>query len=534
MKDNLYKSIFYQAFQKVREVRDPRAKRADAEDIKWGLVEDNAIFDFGLIEMNGYVSIINSVKEISIDCLKFIICELLKQIDFFLQIDTRSLINETSKVYFSFVDTNSKVLYIFKDIERGKVWRRDKYSDEIIKLLKYNKCDTCKYVYLMFENAYLQEFGYNKDSEEIGKGTNSISLKDFFVMYLGESEWLSFYSYLENYILNVKDYLGFITVKSLNSSSLISFRRITEHEIKKYEYFKIINKEVNKQRIEYDDFSVIEKQFQECFHILLGENDFAESIITAEWLFKSMNKAKAIDLTTIGMGYLKSVEQLIYDLICICDTSIDMPESEASIGAMATFYKKHMDVFRDELNFKTKKYIKERIFAFKDLRNGYFHKHNINDWNIIKSIRSECFEMAFLLLGSYKLSVQDKRKLGLRNYELENDYYKLCEYVNYHAGDVFWVRKGDFEDIYLGACDPNLKILNDRYIIFSGMYVCSLGNVQKIKRFTKEELPDEVTLGKIEMSGKNEVIATPIKVRKIFENGRFVGPSIVDEEELNY
>lgn len=64
---------------------------------------------------------------------------------------------------------------------------------------------------------------------------------------------------------------------------------------------------------------MIEAQFvnDKVFRFALGNHDYAESLITAEWLINSMEKAKAIDLTVIGMGYLKAVELLLFDLICL-------------------------------------------------------------------------------------------------------------------------------------------------------------------------------------------------------------------------
>lgn len=67
------------------------------------------------------------------------------------------------------------------------------------------------------------------------------------------------------------------------------------------------------------DYKRIREQFfdERTMLILIGTHDFAESIITAEWLYSSMKQAKAIDLTVIGTGYFKAVEQLLYELICL-------------------------------------------------------------------------------------------------------------------------------------------------------------------------------------------------------------------------
>lgn len=53
------------------------------------------------------------------------------------------------------------------------------------------------------------------------------------------------------------------------------------------------------------------------YQVMLGDHHFSESLITAEWLYDSMKKAQAIDLTVIGMGYFKAVERVLFELICL-------------------------------------------------------------------------------------------------------------------------------------------------------------------------------------------------------------------------
>ena len=67
-------------------------------------------------------------------------------------------------------------------------------------------------------------------------------------------------------------------------------------------------------------------------------DDFAESLITAEWLRDSMRKAHAIDLTVIGTGYFKAAEQLLFSLAKLRFSNVDEKET---FGNFAHRYQKN-------------------------------------------------------------------------------------------------------------------------------------------------------------------------------------------------
>ena len=122
------------------------------------------------------------------------------------------------------------------------------------------------------------------------------------------------------------------------------------------------------------EFNKMRQQFIERKHFLLmlGNHDFAESFITAEWLRDSMKKAQAIDLTVIGIGYFKTVEQLLYEILDL--SNCDGLKVESNLGAMAHVFKDNIEnttLIRPDLTFKTRKFIKEMIFEYADLRNSY-------------------------------------------------------------------------------------------------------------------------------------------------------------------
>ena len=359
----------------------------------------------------------------------------------------------------------------------------------------------------------------------------------------------------------VESYLGYILVRSLTPNTLINFRKVTEHAVITFPYAELLSEMANNYYLHEIEYGKIKKQFfdDKAFSVLLCSHDFAESLITAEWLYSSMKKASAIDLTTVGMGYLKAVEQLLYELICLHkdngllakkDYSVenrDLPDLiplsteniearkiDFSIGSMANFVKSNFLLFRSDLRAPTKKYIREFLFNFADLRNGYFHKHNIHVWSKIDEIRGAAFRAAFLLIGAFDLDNEAIKTLGAPSTDAFTDYAKLCEYVNYHSGEIFYLVFDYGEEMGIAVSDPQPQTINDEYIQYTGVYFKELRDNSRVFRFREENLPKEIHIGKFVFAQTEMIGVTPVKVKKVYENGKYLGPSITEEDSFDY
>lgn len=532
-----YSILFNKALQKIKNVRNPHAKRADQEDLKWNIVEKQAIFDFGGNELYAYNNIVNEANNISVSCLSAIIIYLAKIYEKDVKLIEERQLGKIDNPRFAIYEVQSKVLYIFRDIEVCNFWKADKESESIQIFMSEVGAKECKYIYLMYDYAYLQVIGHNESIDDPGRGTNVYSLMNFFNDYFGEEEKTRFASSLKEYLNDVNSYIGYIFVKSLTPNTLINFRKLTEHYILNIKFERLVNTSIKKCKMDGGDYLLLQSQFieEKYYHIMLGDSDFAESIITAEWLYSSMKKAEAIDLTIIGMGYFKAIEQLLFELIKVNNKTKELGERDFTIGGIATYYKKNINsMFRDDIAYFTKTFVKEAIFEYSDLRNGYFHKHNIHDWRKIDEIREATFDLVFLVLGSRKLADEDKQFLGMPDSRLFDDYYRLCEYMNYHAGDVFFIGTGDREMICVACNDMNTKTVNNNYVEYSGVYIKVINEHGDKLVIDSKHLPDKIVLGKILPSGRNEVKMTPVRIKTIFEHGEFVGPSLVEEENLQY
>ena len=155
------------------------------------------------------------------------------------------------------------------------------------------------------------------------------------------------------------------------------------------------------------------------YELLLGESDFAKSFLTSEWLYKKYFSLQELDNTFIVAGYLKSIEQLLWDIIYIIgqgrqvrgvnieqDNFEDIDTTLGSLQYFITNYSND-DLFETAFGTSTRfvmRYLRSQLSVWRaKYRNGYFHKHNLEDKEKINLIREETFFLYLLILGSISL-----------------------------------------------------------------------------------------------------------------------------------
>ena len=572
-----YTGLFNQALNKIKATRAPHADRLEDKDLHWDVVQEQALFNFSGEDFDKSALVYKIAKSTSIGVMQFIIEQLLTAYDYNIErvsiFTIRPSVSECKKfiqdnrsdddiqkqiekcfarVKFAIKDCDSKTLLLFKEIEDSSIWKlKNREPAPIRAVMDKNGCTSCKYIYLMFDYAYLQLVGYNDDEADPGRGYNLYSLKWFFEKYFGEEEYKRFNAAITDYIAEVDAHIGYTTIKTLTPSSLINFRKNVEGTLLHYQYEKLLMVKQKQFELRDTEFAKIKDRFidERMLLVLLGTHDCAESLITAEWLFDSMAKAKAIDLTIIGMGYFKAIEQLLFDLIslhknqglCIRgipldDQNIEDKSIDLTLGAMAMFVRDYLDeVFRQDIAYQTKKYVREALFEYADLRNGFFHKDNIKSPVKIKEIRDITYQTFFLLLGTFAISSEDKITLGFPEY-VNTEYHKLCEYINYHSGKIFFLdlEGYDEEQIGISCADINMKTIDGREVQYSGVYFKEVGPGGRVFRFDEQHLPKTIYLGKFSFERTELIQGDPVKVRKIYENGVFIGPTIAEETEIMY
>lgn len=242
-----------------------------------------------------------------------------------------------------------------------------------------------------------------------------VPLRRFVINYLNEEIWRDGFNklFLElPRIFNEKKIFGITKIYSSNSEN--SFRKDCINILSKFDYeneFKQ-NLFINKQT--YD--SLI-NQFHEKKQLLISNFDFANSYITSEWLYQYLLKENNLDKTFIVSGYLKSIEQLLFYYAQTTKRSIPIkkgnfrtmlsPDSDnyikTTLGNLSYLLKQSGDCFMSWIDKTTVHQLTSILDDWIDQeRNGYFHKDNINNNEIVVNIRKRTYLLYFLLLGSLK------------------------------------------------------------------------------------------------------------------------------------
>lgn len=537
-----YQRYFGKALEMIKAIRDPYAQRRADIEFGWHTVLQNQIVNVGAADFRKPTDVIDSANDISIVCIYNILIGLIADRAKYCQVlalpgDTRVV----AKRPFIAIDTKANRLIVVKNIEQDIALITEEYIPKgITQLMQETGTTTYAQVYLVHENADLQFVGPNNDLSKTAHGKNVYSFPWLFDTYFGEGEYSLFREALTQYNSAVDEYLGYNVVRSLNPTALVNFKKMTERSLCTFTYDQVMSKTITNKfgkkiwLSHIREVNKLKKQFLSdgVYRLLLAGNDYAESLTTAEWLRDSMKKAHAIDLTVIGTGYFKAAEQMLYALIKLHNPSFD-PKS--NLGDCATFYKDYHDtILRSDVHWSTRDYIFEAIYKYADLRNGYFHKHNIHDPAKILDIRSATYTLMFLLLGGQKLSNSDLVSLGLTVVSSDSAFDQLCDYINYHKNSPFCVEPEGYPEQWIRII-PQTAVPQSTRDTEKGpcVYYNVLG-ANDCGRFSAEDAPKRIWAGTISISHTASIELAYQKIQLIFEDGKYVGPVVADADDFTY
>ena len=108
--------------------------------------------------------------------------------------------------------------------------------------------------------------------------------------------------------------LGYKITELCSERVLNRFKEETEHTLRMFDYHALLPEGINRSQIAKLDNNYLGRN---RVKLMVGTGDFAKSFITSEWLYKKYVFSKELDNTYIVAGYLKSVEQLLFDIIII-------------------------------------------------------------------------------------------------------------------------------------------------------------------------------------------------------------------------
>ena len=313
----------------------------------------------------------------------------------------------------------------------------------------------------------------NAQYESHGIAVQAISVADFFIAQFGEAEYQRFETHLATFLDEIYNLVGYRSIKFLSSMNLAAQKLVLEKKLLEYASKRMCYTIVDRTKSEVQKYlhvdgycfpasieTAIQSNFTKTglFRVLLGSAEFAESFVTSEWLFHSLEGTEHYDYTSIISGYLKSVEQLLLQIVkanvgnnCkitlksnkkndaiqagvtrytfdkgnfrpIIDGRkfaieyIDLEEAQmeymdSDLGTFEYFLRNNSHIFFPQLlqqsaiNKKTYcTIIADMVSCFRaECRNGYFHTHNLKDWNTVVKIRENALMIYSLLLGGCNL-----------------------------------------------------------------------------------------------------------------------------------
>lgn len=254
-------------------------------------------------------------------------------------------------------------------------------------------------------------------------------LEDFILKLFGSEELKDFKKAMVNFSDEMHQAVGYQITEIFNAHNLGILRNELEIELKEFDYERArhdryVEFHSSNDRfrdISTQNFAIINNRFleQNRFKLLLMDGDFAKSFLTSEWLFKKYFALEEMDNTFIVAGYLKSIEQLLWKVIYLIgqgrslrgvtveeDNSEDIDKTLGSLQWFITDYAND-DLFEEAFGTSTHyvmNYIRAQLKYWRnEYRNGYFHKHNLEEIDKIKKIREETIFLYFLILGAVSL-----------------------------------------------------------------------------------------------------------------------------------
>lgn len=267
-----------------------------------------------------------------------------------------------------------------------------------------------------------------------------ILLSDFLTQHFGEDEQRSFEKHVDSLNEELRDVVSLNTITVPTPLTLSSMRQELLRELE--ESRDDLKNEMLSLGFEQTQIDVIFANFfgRGLETALIGSKAFADSLITSEWLRGINRITSALDQTGTVSGYLKSIEQLLYEVAMLSfDTGKSMPvkwhrderrleekpfdqdhyddESlqDLSLWQLSNYFDPRNNQELLAINHRAGMKLQGLLKEFrKNSRNGYFHKDNLHDDDAseVDRIRHQTLLLHVLILGGCKIEDSDLSSIG--------------------------------------------------------------------------------------------------------------------------
>ena len=394
----------------------------------------------------------------------------------------------------------------------------------------------------------------NKQYQKDGIKLKVITISEFFEAYFGVDEYNLFAEYLKRYLQDAREITGYKSIKFLSSMNLATQKIFEEKFLvdwpyKEYQYQIIdannekIQKYLYLSSFKFSDtvLNTMERSYlsDKIYRTMIGINEYSESFITSEWLFHSLKEKKNFDYTSVISGYLKSIEQLLYKIVMLnvdnnCKISmskandvvkeaksnniitynrkkgnwktvplnekgynyIDLTSTQSkymdsSIGTFEFFLRNNPHIFIDQSLAET---VADMVSCFRtECRNGYFHTHNLNNWDIAEKTRDNAVYLYFVLLGTCIIPAAKCNELGIM---AEDSFDVLCrkirEFRHYSSEFIFEYTDGRKQNLIYDFLNNTIEYTDEgvehyQSLLFYEVEKFSLDAYQQLDAGIKDE-----------------------------------------------
>ena len=303
-----------------------------------------------------------------------------------------------------------------------------------------------------------------------GKNSSSVNMKqtciddllpyEFFNQYLTAETYDIFVKELSDTIKQAHQIIGYDTIPSLSLHYLSDFKLELDDQLSNGAYLEnLFLPKVSAKHSIYkladEDYSILNSRFftSKMYRSMLGKQSFAKCFITSEYLFSILKHGGKFDYTSIIVGYIKSVEQLLYHIISGYLEDADQKDMWISTTYRGDISKfpldyKMINIYQLQLNGDIKKESQQKRVRFtqkneryfntmfqsltrfleentclwrlsssgikhvivsllqyaNSCRNEHFHTHNIDSWQEVEEIRNSTLLLFYYLVGGLKIA----------------------------------------------------------------------------------------------------------------------------------
>ena len=282
-------------------------------------------------------------------------------------------------------------------------------------------------VVLLIDNSESSQMIINSWQDYINQtGDNNISTinySDFIRFFFGPEEQKASNEKLKKKKKKAREIIGLKITEVCTPEQKQSFIKTLKNTILNFDYKSVMDEtHIFDDYLYYEDLETIRKNFLDNnrFLILLGEREFANTLLTSEWLFQKYIEQDGLDNTYMVTGYIKSVEQLLWNIIFLIGEDREIgkkhitirnnPHIRTTMEDYCFFIKSHsnQDLCDESFLPSHRRFLMNALHELlndykNNCRNGYFHKDNLSAKDV-ENIRRKTFLLYFMLLGILNLN----------------------------------------------------------------------------------------------------------------------------------